>query len=160
MAEVTETQLPGVGVRFEFTTEDGERVGVLAHRSGRRELLVHDQDDPDASHTVMHLGVDDSHTLAELLGATQLSEAVAAVQQKIESLAIEWMHITDGSPFVGTTIGDGQLRTRTGAYIVAVVRGDETIPAPGPDFRFAAGDVAVTIGTAEGLSKLRELLTP
>lgn len=158
MSEVTETQLPGVGVRFEFTTEDGERVGVLAHRSGRRELLVFDRTDPDTGRTVVHLGEDDARTLTELLGATQLSESVAAVQQRIESLSIEWITLPDGSAFAGATIGDGQLRTRTGASIVAVVRGDSTVPAPGPEFRFETGDVVVAVGTPEGLTKLRELL--
>ncbi len=35
-----------------------------------------------------------------------------------------------------------------------------TIPAPGLDTRFAAGDVVVSVGTAEGLSRLRHLLAP
>ena len=40
MADVTETPLPGVGVRYEFTTEADERVGVIVHRGGRREVVV------------------------------------------------------------------------------------------------------------------------
>ena len=40
MPEVRETMLPGVGVRHEFETADGERVAVLTHRGGRRELAV------------------------------------------------------------------------------------------------------------------------
>ena len=45
MRDVTETPLPGVGVRFEFTSGAGERVGVLVHRGGRRELMVYDAAD-------------------------------------------------------------------------------------------------------------------
>jgi TrkA domain protein len=59
---------------------------------------------------------------------------------------------------VGATIAEGAFRTRTGASIVAVVRGATTIPAPGPDHRFEAGDVAVVVGTTEGLAELRDLL--
>ena len=55
MSEVTETQLPGVGVRHEFVTAGGERVAVLTHRTGRRELAVYDRADPDACTTVLHL---------------------------------------------------------------------------------------------------------
>lgn len=69
MTEVTETQLPGVGVRHEFTTVAGERVVVLSHRTGRRELAVYDRVDPDACTTALHLSPDDTRTLAELLGA-------------------------------------------------------------------------------------------
>ena len=158
MAEVSETRLPGVGVRHEFTTAGGERVAVLSHRGGRRELVVYRRDDPDAAITVLHLSADDTRTLAELLGASQVSEALGAVQQQLEGLAIDWITIPEGSAFVGATIGEGAFRSRTGASIVAVVRGDTTLPAPGPEHRVAPGDVAVAVGTAHGLAQLRELL--
>ena len=73
MAEVIETRLPGVGVRHEFATGRGERVCVLSHRDGRREISIFDRHDPDASATVLHLTPDDSRTLAELLGGTARS---------------------------------------------------------------------------------------
>ncbi|MGQ0617182.1 MAG: cation:proton antiporter regulatory subunit [Acidimicrobiia bacterium] len=158
MTEVRETLLPGVGVRHEFTTGRGERVAVLAHHSGRRELAVYDQRDPDACTTVLHLSLDDTRTLAELLGASQVGEVLAAVQQQIEGLAIDWLKVAPESSFAGATIADGQFRTRTGASIVAMVRGRTTIPAPGPDTRFEAGDVVVAVGTPEGLAALQALL--
>jgi K+/H+ antiporter YhaU regulatory subunit KhtT len=42
--------------------------------------------------------------------------------------------------------------------VVAVVRGDNTIAAPGPEFEFAASDVVVAVGTTAGLAQLRALL--
>jgi TrkA domain protein len=158
MAEVTETQLPGVGVRYEFTTADGVRLGVLHHHGGRREIVVYDEDDPDRAASVVALNADDSRTVSELLGATQVTEAVQAMQQRIEGLTLEWIELPARSAMVGRTIGDGELRTRTGASVVAVVRGETTEPAPGPDFVFAAGDVAVAVGTAGGLELLRQAL--
>ncbi len=157
MPEVTEIRLPGVGVRHEYTTAEGERVGVVSHRSGRRDIVVYDREDPDRCRSVLHLSPDDTHTLAELLGAPHLSEALASVQ-RIEGLAIDWITVPPGSPFVGATIGEGQFRTRTGASIVAVVRRDTPIPSPGPEHRFQAGDVAVAVGTQDGLAQLRALL--
>lgn len=158
MAEVTETPLPGVGVRHEFTTSGGERVAVLSYRTGRREVVLYDRDDPDAARTVVHLSRDDTRTLADLLGATQVSEALTAVQQQLEGLAIDWIRVGDRSRFVRSTIAEGAFRTRTGASIVAVLRGDRTIAAPGPEHVFEAGDVVVAVGTAEGLAQLRDLL--
>ena len=157
MAQVTETRLPGVGVRHDFVTREGERIGVLSHRSGRRELLVYDRDDPDAAAMVLHLAEDDTRTLAELLGASRVNEAVAAVQQQVEGLAIDWVAVGPSSPYAGRTIGDGQLRTRTGVSIVAIVRGEQTLPAPGPEFGLDAGDVAVVVGTPEGIKTVFEL---
>ena len=158
MPEVSETPLPGVGVRHEFSTVDGERIAVVTHRTGRRELAIYDKADPDACTTVLHLNPDDTRTLAELLGASPVSEAVAAVQQRLEGLAIDWVTIPAESHVVGATIAEGAFRTRTGASIVAVIRGTTTVPAPEPDHRFEAGEVAVAVGTTEGLAQLRELL--
>lgn len=158
MAEVSETPLPGVGVRHEFSTAGGERVAVLTHRTGRRELAIYDRADPDACTTVLHLSADDTRTLAELLGASPVSEAVAAVQQQVEGLAIDWVTVPPESSFVGTTIAEGAFRTRTGVSIVAVLRGPVTVPAPGPEHRFEAGDVLVAVGTAQGLAGFRRLL--
>lgn len=158
MPEIEETLLPGVGVRYEFTTAGGERLAVLTHRSGRRELAIYDRRDPDACTTVLHLTPDDTRSLAELLGGSQISETVSAVQQQIEGLAIDWVSIKPGSAFAGSTIADGAFRTRTGASIVAILRGGTTVPAPGPEHAFRENDVVVAVGTPEGLAELRSLL--
>ena len=157
MTEVTETQLPGVGVRHEFATSAGERLSVLSHRTGRREIAVYDRADPDTCSTVLHLNPDDTRTLAELLGGSPMSETVMSVQ-RLEGVAIDWIRIRPGSVQAGATIGDGQLRTRTGTSVVAVVRGDETLAAPGPEVAFESDDLVVAVGTADGLRQLRDLL--
>ena len=157
MAEVTETQLPGVGVRHEFSTSAGERVAVLSHRIGRREIAIYDRADPDSCTTVLHLNPDDTRTLADLLGGGPLSEAAAGVQ-RLAGVAIDWIPIKAESGHAGATIGDARLRTRTGSSVVAVIRGNETIPAPGPETMLAADDVVVAVGTPDGLRQLRDLL--
>jgi TrkA domain protein len=157
MTEVTETRLPGVGVRHEFTTTSGERLAVLSHRTGRREIAVYDKSDPDRCSTVLHLSRDETHTLAELLGGSPVSEAVAAVQQ-LEGVAIDWIRIRPGAGQAAATIGEGRLRTRTGASVVALVRGDATFPAPGPEVALEVGDLVVAVGTPDGLRRLRDLI--
>ncbi len=158
MAAVRETKLPGVGVKFEFTTDGGRIVGVLVRRDGRREILVYDDDDPDACASSLELTAADTRTMSELLGGSTVTEAVTAVQQQIEGLAIEWIELPPDSPVIGTTIGDGQFRTKTGSSIVAVIRAGDTTPAPGPEFEFRSRDVAVAVGTVEGLAALRDVM--
>ena len=155
---VQETHLPGVGVRHEFDTETGQRVGVIVRRDGRRQIVVYDSDDQDACSSIMDLSPSDSRTMSELLGASQVTEAVAVVQQQIDGLAIEWIHLDGSSSAIGTTIRDGEYRTRTGASIVAVIRGDQSVPAPDPEFSFTEGDVIVAVGTVDGLHHLRTLV--
>ncbi len=160
MAIVRETKLPGVGVRQEFTTSDGDVVGVLQYHDGRHDVLVYDKEDPDTCSSLLHLDDEDTRTLAELLGASQITEGIGAVQQQVEGLLLEWIALPMGSPAIGTTIGEGMYRTRTGASIVAVIRRGTSIPAPDPDFAFAADDTVVAVGTAEGVAVLRSLLVP
>jgi TrkA domain protein len=130
--DVNETPLPGVGLRYDFTTRSGRQVGVVSHRSGRRDLLVYDRKDPDACTEVVQLTEEEADTLAETLGAARIAGRLAELQQRIEGLAIDWLDIPPSSPYAGRPLGDTQARSRTGTSIVAVLRGEEAIPAPGP----------------------------
>ena len=158
MATITQTSLPGVGVRYDLALESGVRIGVLAHRTGRRELFVYSARDPDAVATELDLTAEEGKVVADLLGGTQLLESLSKVQQ-IEGLAIDWLELPPGSPFAERTIADAEVRTRTGVSIVAVIRGDAAHPAPGPDFRFEAGDTVLVVGTPAGLASASSLLT-
>lgn len=158
MATVRETNLPGIGVKHDFTTEDGRDVGVLVHRDGRRDIVVYDADDPDICSAQISFSAPDTRTLSELLGASRVTEAIGVVTQEIEGLGIEWLPISSDSPAVGITIGQGAYRTRTGASIVAVIRGATAHPAPDPDFRIEDGDTVVAAGTVDGLSALSDLI--
>ena len=107
--------------------------------------------------TVLVLDDDDAAALSVILGAPQMAATAAAMQQ-LEGLALDWLPVERGSRAAGVSIGEGHYRSRTGASIVAVIRGEQTEPAPGPDFVLAGADVAVAVGTPESLTALRELL--
>jgi TrkA domain protein len=158
MPEIQETQLPGVGVRHDFVTKAGERIGMISHRSGRRDLLIYDRNDPDACEVVIRLEEQDIRILADLLGAAQVTERLTKFQQSIEGLTIDWMPITSSWTCAGQMIKDTQLRAQTGVTIIAVVRNKQTIPVPGPDFQLQAGDTAVVVGTSQGIRKAFGLL--
>ena len=158
MAEIREVKLPGLGVRYEFTTQEGKRVGVVTHRSGRKEVYFAEPKDPDAFKRMLGLSDDDAHTLAEILGGSRIAEELAGLQQRIEGLAIDWLPVRDDSPYVGRSIGDARVRTRTGVSIVAVLRDEEAIAAPGPEVTLAPGDYLVVVGTPRGIEEVVELL--
>lgn len=158
MAEIEEFKLPGVGIRYELTTQDGKRLAVVCHRSGRREFFVGDPKDPDAFREVADLAEDESRALAELLGGTRVTEHLTSLRQTVEGLAIDWLPVKRGSPHDGGTIGDTRMRTRTGVSIVAVLRGEEPFPAPGPDFEILGEDTLVVVGTSKGIEGAVEIL--
>lgn len=158
MALVNEVRLPGIGVRYEFVTENGARVGVIHHRTGEREIVLYEADDPDTCHDLLRLGADDSRTLAELLGVSQVAKELAELEQDVEGLAIDRLPLGATSPYAGRTVGDTGARTRTGVSIVAVLRDAAAFPAPGPEFALEAGDVLVVVGTPRGIEELAVLL--
>jgi K+:H+ antiporter subunit KhtT len=160
VAVVNEIPLPGVGVRYEFVTQKGDRVGVVHHRSGLRELVLFEREDPDTSHDLLRLEPEDSRTLAELLGVSQVAKELAELERDVEGLAVDRLPLGAASPFDGRTIGDTGARTRTGVSIVAVLRGGSAHPAPGPEFALRGGDVLVVVGTPRGIEELAVLLRP
>jgi len=157
--ELFETPLPGVGVRYEFTSAAGDRVGVIVRRDARRELLLYDEADPDACRDNVSLTGEEAATMVELLGGTRITERIADLRHEVEGLSIEWVTLESGRGLAGRTIGDGRIRTETGSSVVAVIRGEQSIPGPGPDFRLEAGDVALVVGSIEGVQKALRLLT-
>lgn len=155
---VQETRLPGIGIRYEFVTQKGERLGVVHHRTGRRELVVYEVEDPDCVALGIELDESDSRTLAEVLGGAKVAEHLTKLQQSVEGLAMDQLILTAGSPFAGRSISDTGARTRTGTSIVAVLRRDQAFPAPAPDFRLEPGDNLVVVGTPDGLQGLSRIL--
>ena len=81
MTRIDETNLPGLGVRHDFTTASGARIGTITYRDGRRELLVFDESDPDECRASVQLSEEDAHALADLLGGSQIVGHVERLDQ-------------------------------------------------------------------------------
>lgn len=151
MVRFTETPLPGVGVRYDFITEEGRRIGVITRHSGRRDFFVCDSDDADSCTEVLHLHEADRAALVELLGGSEVGARLVDLQQRVEGLAIDWVTLNEGWAAAGRTIADTELRRRTGVSIVAILRDDRTVPSPEPSEPLLAGDTVVVVGTPEGI---------
>ena len=150
------TPLPGIGVRQDFSIRSGRRIGVISYRDGKFELIMSKQDDPDSTAASIPLAGEEAGTLAGLLGAPQLVSQLAKQHRDITGITTRQLPVT---AFSARTLGDTALRTRTGASIVAVVRAGNAHPSPGPDFLFENGDLAVVVGTADGLDAAADILT-
>jgi TrkA domain protein len=159
LPDLRETPLPGVGQRVEFVSDDGNRVGVVHHRTGKRELFICSPSDPDAVSMSLKLSEDESHALADALGGSSIVESLDNLAQQIEGLAIDWLGVAEDSPWVGKTIGDARIRTRTGVSVVAVIRHGTAHPAPNPGFEIEVDDHLVVVGTPEGIVAVTQILT-
>ena len=158
MAQIEETRLPGVGVRHDFDTDDGRRVGVITHAGGRRDLLVYSKDDPDACAQTLHLKENEAHALAEALGGTHVTRLVGDVEQNVDGLTIDWLRVSGNWSCAGRTLREVPLREKTGIIVVAAVREGETIPTPSPDFNVHVDDTLVVVGTPESVAAAAAML--
>jgi TrkA domain protein len=156
--EVEQTALPGIGLRHDFTTRKGQRVGVVSHRTGRRDLVIYDKEDPDAVCQTVKLNDEEADALAELLGAPRIVARLNQLHQQVEGLVSAQLPIPAGSPYAGRPMGDARVRTRTSASIVAVVRSGQVFASPGPDFLFSAGDIVVVVGGEESTTEVADIL--
>jgi TrkA domain protein len=156
--EVKEVLLPGVGLRYEFDNADGNRIGVIARRSGDFEVVLYGAADPDQARPVFRLTDEEADALAQILGAPRLVERFADLTKEVPGLDAGQVEIVPASPFVDRPLGDTKARTRTGASIVAIVRDEEVLASPGPEEVLHAHDVLVVIGTEDGISRVRRIV--
>ena len=156
--EVTEILLPGVGLRYEFVTASSVRIGIVAHRDGRVEFVRYAGDDPDASQPLLTLTREEADVIAEILGAPRITERFADLTREIPGLASATVEVPFGSPFAAAPLGATRARTRTGASVVAIVRGDDVIASPTPAEVLHGGDSLVVVGTESGIEGVRRIL--
>jgi TrkA domain protein len=158
MLEIHETKLPGVGVRYEFVSKTGEHIGVILHRSGRRDVIVCGAEDPDACQDVLHLDEEETRALVEALGVSHVTEEASRLQLALGGLTIEWVGVTAGSDGDGHSVYEVEHLEQADASIVAVMRDGERIASPPSSFVLTSGDTAVLVGTREGVDVITALI--
>lgn len=83
-----------------------------------------------------------------------LDQFVAATR----GMQIVWTPVDESSPVAGLTLAEANVRSRTGASVVALVRGESVLANPKSHERFQPGDVVGLIGSSEELSAAADLL--
>jgi TrkA domain protein len=148
---VVESELPGIGQRYELEAIEGGTVCVTIHHSGRRDVYVLPRGggDPKAALTLTDA---QARTLGAVLAGAYFKPAVVdEIDWVVGKLLIDWFTLADDSPGVGRTIADLEIRTRTRMTVAAIVREAESIIAPEPNETLRAGDQLVVIGRQEDL---------
>jgi len=156
--DVKEVLLPSLGVRYEFTSNHGERIGIVARRGGYFDVVLYGTDDPDEAHPVFRLTDEEADAVAQILGAPRIAERFTELTKEIPGLEAGQVHILPGGIFVDRPLGDTRARTRTGASIVAIVRNDQVLASPGPSELLRAEDVLIVVGTEAGITGVQQLV--
>jgi K+:H+ antiporter subunit KhtT len=159
MTELRETRLPGVGVKFTFTTGHGSRIAVIQHLDGARELYFFRSAGDDEPTAVIHLEDDEARQLGAVLGgAYERPRIVEELEMALGELTIEWIPVPDTSPAIGRTLADCGFRARTGITIIAILREPEPVTGAQPDDVIQRGDTLVTVGKLGDYRAFRRLL--
>jgi TrkA domain protein len=79
--DVERTALPGIGLRHEFRTAKGQLAAVVSHVSGRRDIILYRDDDPETVAATLSLTTDEANGVAELLGTARIVERLAALKK-------------------------------------------------------------------------------
>ena len=157
---VYETDVPGVGKKFEVEIGGDERLVLLLHHDGKREVFHKPDPDTDAERLFTLNGQLAREVGAILQGAYFQPVETDEVEVPLGEAIIEWLDVGEGSPLVDQTLAEAGVRKQTGASIIAIQRGADTVPNPGPGETIAAGDILVTLGTRDEQSAVESLVTP
>jgi TrkA domain protein len=98
--DVKEVLLPGVGLRYEFTSRAGDRIGIIARRGGDFDVVLYARDDPDQARPVFRLNDEEADAVAQILGAPRIAERFTELTREVPGLQAGQVHIEPGSPFV------------------------------------------------------------
>jgi TrkA domain protein len=156
--DVREHDLPGVGKKFAVTTGDGDRMTIIIHNSGHREIY-HFQRGEDYPAFAVRMDDSEARKLGAILGGAFFQPVVAeSMEMVFNQLSVEWMKVTDGAPLVGRSLQEAAVRERTGASVIAILRDGQAIPNPPPGESIAAGDTLMVVGDREQVGRFGELL--
>ncbi|MEJ5052932.1 cation:proton antiporter regulatory subunit [Sphingobacterium sp. MYb382] len=158
MSIVRESDLIGIGKKYQIETEAGDNMVVVIHDDGTRELYRADAEDNE-THCVMTLSDEESRQVAGILGGLSYKpKALETIEVALDDLRIEWYKVGEASDGVNKSIGQLEVRQRTGASIIAAIRNEESLINPGPDYIITPGTTLVIAGKKMNIKLLKEIL--
>ena len=157
--ELSQTRLPGVGVKYTCLTAHGGRLTVILHNEGQREIYWFRHADDDEPQAVIALEDDEARQLGAIIGgAYERPKVVEELEMAFGELSIEWVPVPDTSPAIGKTLAECAFRQRTGITIIAILREPEPVAGAQPGDVVQAGDTLVTVGRLGQYPAFRKLL--
>lgn len=159
MSFVKESDLIGIGKKYQIETDAGDNMVIVIHDDGLRELYRYDEEEGE-SKCVMTLSDDESRQVAGIIGGLSYKpKALETIELALDDLIIEWYKVEVGSSSIGKTIGELEIRQQTGASIIAAIGDGDSIINPGPDYAIAAQTTLVIAGKRSHIKLFKELVT-
>lgn len=160
MSTISESNLPGIGRKFQIETTSGDRLIVVIHDDGRRELYHYNRKDLDRADSVVILTDGEARQIAGIIGGlTYVPKALESNEVVLDDLVLEWFTIEPRAASVGKTIRQLQARTATGASIVSIIEPNQVKRInPEADTLINAGATLILAGDRKNIKQLKKLL--
>jgi CPA2 family monovalent cation:H+ antiporter-2 len=86
---------------------------------------------------------------ANTLSLSKPYQTLAQFRSAEQQFDLQWVNLGAHCQLVGQTIGETEIRKKTGVSVVGVLRDDKLEPNPAPQFQFQENDRVAIIGSAE-----------
>ena len=87
--------------------------------------------------------------LAPRVAASEEYQTLGQMRAAEHSFDLQWVRLEPGNSLPGKSIGEMEIRQKTGASVVGIIRGQQLVPNPDAGFRFQDGDLVAIIGSRE-----------
>ena len=160
MSSISEAFLPGVGRKFQVETLSGDRLTIVIHDDGTRELYHFSRKNLDRPASVLRLTDGEARQIAGIVGGlTYVPKSLPSTEVVLEDLVLEWFTLPDGASAIGRTISELRIRTRTGASIVSIIEPNRTTRTnPEATTLLNEGATLILAGDRRSNAKLKHLL--
>ena len=157
---ISETFLPGVGRKFQVETTSGDRLVIVIHDDGTRELYHFTRRNMERPSSVLVLTDGEARQIAGIVGGlTYVPRNLPMAEVVLEDLVLEWFRIEPDAACIGKTIRELQVRTRTGASIVSIIEPDQTNRTnPEAQTVLNVGATLIVAGDRRSINALKRLL--
>jgi TrkA domain protein len=157
MSFFSESNLPGIGKKINCTTHSKEKITLIIHHDGKRELYIMDNGGTPVA-GISLLDEEARRIGAFLSGAKYTPRSVKNLESALEGIKIDWIRLQKGSPIIGKQLGVLNIRKKTKVSIAAVLNDDQFIPNPSPEYIFKEGDTCVVMGEPEKFKDFLKLI--
>ncbi len=151
---MNESELPGVGTKYWERLSNGKTITIIRHDSGRFEVAYSNQDS-EIPEYYTEFTEEEAIDIGSILAQKVHQKIVEKMDILVKNLIIEWFKVPNN--FESKTIGDIQIRKKTGVSVVAILREKDTIPGPGPQDSILPQDVLLIVGKKESIEAFKKL---
>lgn len=122
MSTISEANLPGVGRKFQVEVSNGDRLIIVIHDDGTREIYHFERKKFERAASVVTLADSEARQIAGILGGlSYVPKALPSAELVLDDLLLQWFEIEYGAKCIGKTIRDLEVRKTTGASIVSII---------------------------------------